>query len=284
MAEKKTKEAKYEDLLKAMSEGEFGMAKFLWDRIEEMDGCVDDSEEKIVELQKKIDAFISEYEDPEDGETPSDDKLLKLIKPLIPAPLPGVPGPKPSKKELMDLIIPMIPEPSDFPPGKPGKPGKPGERGKNGRMPKHEWNGTFIRFEIEPGVWGEWKNLQGPSSVGSHESFGDMSGSITVRNGNQTFEGVTSIKFGTNLTVTRSGSGIVVDASGGGSGSTLTFETPGGTVNDSNTTFTVVNQPLYIVVNGAQYFAGVGYTYTPGQIDLNFPVGQNGFIRSAYNS
>ena len=76
---------------------------------------------------------------------------------------------------------------------------------------------------------------------------------------------------------------------GGGSsssGSTLTAETPTGTVDDSNQTFTVAHTPLYIVVNGGQYTAGQGIfaSYVAPTITLNAPVGSTGFIQSFYNS
>lgn len=80
---------------------------------------------------------------------------------------------------------------------------------------------------------------------------------------------------------------------GGGGGSsvvvggfTLTAETPTGTVNDSNTSFTVSHEPLYIVVNGAQYTVGDGiYTsYAAGTITLSSAVGVGGFIKSFYNA
>lgn len=72
-----------------------------------------------------------------------------------------------------------------------------------------------------------------------------------------------------NLTFTSSASGA--------------FETPVGTVDDSNTTFTVSNTPLYIIVNGAQYIEGTGLfsSYSGGTITLSAPVGTGGFIRSA---
>ena len=40
---------------------------------------------------------------------------------------------------------------------------KAGPAGPVGPMPKHEWKGTAIRFEIEPGKWGKWVDLQGPA-------------------------------------------------------------------------------------------------------------------------
>lgn len=74
--------------------------------------------------------------------------------------------------------------------------------------------------------------------------------------------------------------------SGGGSGKILTVETPVGTVDDSNTTFTVMNTPLFIDINGSSYVAGTGLfsSYSLGVITLSSAVGTGGFIRSFYNA
>ena len=45
---------------------------------------------------------------------------------------------------------------------KPGPRGEPGTQGPIGPMPRHEWDGTKLRFEIQPGQWGEWVDLRGP--------------------------------------------------------------------------------------------------------------------------
>jgi hypothetical protein len=87
---------------------------------------------------------------------------------------------------------------------------------------------------------------------------------------------------GAGVTATRTATGVVnVTIAGGGGAS---FETPTGTVNDTNLTFTVANTPLYIIVNGIIYFSGTGVfvSYAGGTITLNTPVGTGGFIRSAY--
>lgn len=62
------------------------------------------------------------------------------------------------------------------------------------------------------------------------------------------------------------------------------FEEPVGEVNTTNRTFTVSNIPLYIVVNGAVYFEGHGYTRSGLTLTLTRPVGtgSNVFIRSFY--
>ncbi len=68
------------------------------------------------------------------------------------------------------------------------------------------------------------------------------------------------------------------------SGSSLSKETPSGTVNDTNLTFTVTHQPFYINVNGLIYEAGDGIyaSYSGGTITLSSPVGTGGFIKSYY--
>lgn len=39
--------------------------------------------------------------------------------------------------------------------------GRRGRRGRTGHAPKHEWNEdrTRVRFETNPGQWGEWSAL-----------------------------------------------------------------------------------------------------------------------------
>ncbi len=83
-------------------------------------------------------------------------------------------------------------------------------------------------------------------------------------------------------TVTSKWECIGNDNATGSGGTSISFETPVGTVNDSNVTFTVSNTPKYIIQNGLQYFAGAGYTLATLTITLDNPVGTGGFIRSAY--
>ena len=55
------------------------------------------------------------------------------------------------------------------PAGERGPQGPAGERGPRGLagaagpMPRHEWRGSWLRFELEPGKWGQWANLLGPA-------------------------------------------------------------------------------------------------------------------------
>lgn len=67
---------------------------------------------------------------------------------------------------------------------------------------------------------------------------------------------------------------IEVDTSSGG----YTVETPAGTVDGSNTAFTVTVAPVYIVIDGVTYFVNNGYTLSG--LNLTVSVPPTGFIRS----
>lgn len=71
---------------------------------------------------------------------------------------------------------------------------------------------------------------------------------------------------------------------GGGTGKTLTLETPVGTVNGVNTTFTVSNTPVFVEIDGMLRVPGYGYTYAAPTIttDALTPPAQN--ITSFYNA
>ena len=287
MATETSKEKRYEDLVNAVAGGELKMVKFLWNLVSEIDALVQQTPQAQIEKRmKEVDALLKKLKDnpPKNGETPTTSQLMALITPLIPKPIKGDPGKTPSKAELKALIESLIPDPI---PGEPGisLPGKPG---KAGRMPRHEWRGTFIRFEIAPDEWGEWTNVQGAPAEGIEYGGGPgVMPNIIVRTASgQRFQGVTEIVFADNLTVTKTNNGVSVSGEngGGGGGGGLDFETPSGTIDDSNVTFDVLNTPLYLVVNGAQYFEGVHYSLAGLTITLNDPIGTGGFIRSAFGT
>lgn len=108
-----------------------------------------------------------------------------------------------------------------------------------------------------------------------------------VVNGSQLFSGDGYTFDLPSLTITLDdvvGTGGFIRSAFETPGTSPQFETPSGTVDDSNVTFTVVHTPLYVVVNGAQYFDGAGYTLVGNTITLNDVVGTGGFIKSAYVS
>src|SRR5690606_20789694 len=48
------------------------------------------------------------------------------------------------------------------PRGPKGEPGPQGEKGDPGPMPRHQWVGTALRFELPDSNWGDLVDLQGP--------------------------------------------------------------------------------------------------------------------------
>jgi len=63
--------------------------------------------------------------------------------------------------------------------GRDGVDGKDGERGPMGPMPKHEWQGTKLRFQQTDKRWGKWTDLQGPAGKSGGGVFGGGGGSGT---------------------------------------------------------------------------------------------------------
>lgn len=51
-------------------------------------------------------------------------------------------------------------------PGRDGLDGAPGEPGQTGPMPKHQWQGTKLRFQQTAKRWGKWVDLRSPANGG----------------------------------------------------------------------------------------------------------------------
>lgn len=76
-----------------------------------------------------------------------------------------------------------------------------------------------------------------------------------------------TVRAGTNITITANGDGTKTITSSGGSGATM--EVPTGAVDSSNTVFTVIHAPLYIIVDGLVRREGKGYSYAAGTITVD---------------
>ena len=62
------------------------------------------------------------------------------------------------------------------------------------------------------------------------------------------------------------------------SGSGVIVETPTGTINSVNTSFTVTAQPKWVVSDGVTFFSGAGYSYAALVITMEIPPSQ--YIRA----
>jgi hypothetical protein len=61
-----------------------------------------------------------------------------------------------------------------------GKDGKDGEAGKSGAIPKHEWDGTRLRFQKPDGKWGEWVDLRGKRGPKGADGESGSSGGAAI--------------------------------------------------------------------------------------------------------
>lgn len=262
----KTKEQRYEEVVNAVAGGELQMVKLIWGLLEEVDSIVQKTPQAIIDKRvAEVDAILEKLRKnpPQNGVSPSKQEIIELIRPLIPPAVPGKNGKTPTTERLLALIEPLIP---DIPVAIPGIQGKPGPRGVAGRVPKHEWSGTFLRFELPGGEWGPWTNLQGVPSEG----------------GGMPFQGAPEavIKAGTDISVRRDASGayvITYTGTGGGGGGT-TYEVPIGDVDAINASFVVSAEPKSVISDGLKYFDGAGYTYSAPNIVMDIP--PSSFIRA----
>jgi hypothetical protein len=62
----------------------------------------------------------------------------------------------------------------------PGPPGPEGPRGPIGPMPRHEWNGTELRFQLAPDRWGAWVDLKGDKGDKGEDGKGGGVGTAIV--------------------------------------------------------------------------------------------------------
>ena len=72
--------------------------------------------------------------------------------------------------------------------------------------------------------------------------------------------------------------------SAGQGGKTLTPETPTGTVNGSNLTFSVLNTPVLLFTDGLYRYITTDYTYSGGVITMNALIPPVNSIISFYNA
>lgn len=70
-------------------------------------------DQRVEKIASRLAAKLATLEKGNDGHTPTEDELLKLIKPLIPILKQPADGKTPTKEELLALIRPLIPQVRD---------------------------------------------------------------------------------------------------------------------------------------------------------------------------
>ena len=192
-----------------------------------------------------------------DGKTPTVAELQAIIKPLIPPPAEN--GKTPVKGV-------------DYFDGKDGSPDQPDEI-----VAKINKSTKIIDAERIRGLVKAFELLDKYGTNPTGVSIGGGKNIRFLTSGTEISQHVTEINFSTGITATYANNGrITLTASGGGGGATI--ETPTGSVNASNTSFTVSAEPQYVVSDGITYFDGAGYTYSALTVTMTVPPSQ--YIRA----
>lgn len=244
--------------------------------------------------------YLDELEDKIDGAIPTFNEVISKVKGKdsdVPGPK-GDKGDKGDRGEKGDSI--RGPKGDKGDPGRDGRDGAPGRDGKNGKDGKNGFDGAsdsgediikkINRTPIGDGLKIDNEHIEG---------FEDLKTSIrNVNRVNSTpigfrayVDGVkkgllqdVNFKAGSNMTVTHSvvnGLPTITFAStgtGGGGG----WETPSGTVNGTNTVFTVANEPVIVIADGTIYIDGSGYSYSGGTITFLDSLAPKFWIRSSF--
>lgn len=207
----------------------------------------------------------------------------------------GEKGDKPTAKELMTLITPLIPDVKDGEDGKSPDPievakiveeeiiddlPKYGEKFRDGleilrgdeRLDKSAVKGIE---EIEENIKKINITYQG------HGGSGLRGIELYVDNVSKGLIQFLNLVEGTGVTLSHAVVGerhdVTISSTGGTGGG---WETPVGTVDGSNTSFTVSNEPETVMADGATYTDGFGYTYLAGTITMDIAPKQ--WIRSSF--
>lgn len=288
-----TPEKKRKDLLKLAEAGGTDKELALLDKIHDLEDKFDETVSKIKESVPDLVDLLKDVRgrDGEDGESivgPKGDKGDRGERgpegKQGPQGIPGKEGKTPLPGELKALIEPLIPQvvaideialansiQADIESKLPAL-------GKAVRDALELLNGDD-RLDITAlrGIE-ELKNL----IDGAVQKAGVKSGwgahPLTIQQSGTTKAKVARVINFTGATVSINASGVITVAITGGTG--YTKETPTGTINGSNKTFTVTSTPVYIVVDGATYFENDGYTIVGTTVTT--VVAPTGFIRSFF--
>jgi hypothetical protein len=220
-----------------------------------------DRREQILKGIEKVSAF--QYAPPKngrpgrDGVTPSDAHLVALITPIIKKLLPSkeqimdmIYACMPTDAQLKDLIQPLIPE---------------AKRGQDGRS----ISTTAIAEMVEAAA-----ARYASQSALSPDAIAQAAIPLIEQKMNEARKGWFGgggggdlVRAGSGIAITTNNIGAkVISASGG-----VAWSTPTGTVNGTNTVFTVASEPTEVLSDGTIFVDGAGYSYAALTITLTNP-------------
>lgn len=228
------------------------------------------------DIQELIDEVFSRIEIPtvKDGVTPragvdypTRDQIREYINNLFST----IPRPKDGKDAVVDYDLIMLDVLSQIPVPKDGSPDTGEEI-----IAKINFSKTLIRKEHIEGLVDAINNIQHTASLPVTTAFynGLRAKNLTIIGGTARQEGDTvyvTVSSGSGqVNSVVAGAGIDVDATDPANPivSTEAPETPTGTVDGNNVTFTVTRAPHYINVDGLNKYESLGYTYSTGTITI----------------
>lgn len=210
------------------------------------------------------------------GDTPSDEEIVELIKPLIPEPVPGKDGYTPVKGV-------------DYFDGKDGKDGKPGKDGLDGESIVGPQGPAGRDGKVGPAgspdtaaqIVAKLKSLKGKERL-SYDDLKDLpppspaSKSIEIYDESGLIDGnLERINFaGAGVAASSDGRGTITVVITGGSGGTVHTETPSGAIDGVNAVYTVPTDitTVFSFAIGGQFIHPEHYSTTGNQITLDAPL------------
>lgn len=188
----------------------------------------------------------------------------------------GKDGEAPTRKELVSLIKPLIPE------AIPGKDGKDGADLLMTDPQKIADALNTLKDVLEPSLIKGYLTIDSiikEIKKGKLLELKDIKGARLDMNDQRWHGGGPTLVAGTGITITDNSNGTkTLTASGG-----LNSETPTGTVDGSNLTFTATHTPVFLITDGLIRVETVDYTLAGLVITMNATIPPCSFIRSLYN-
>lgn len=181
-------------------------------------------------------------------------EIVNAVKPHIPVPVKGEPGPS-ATVDIAKIVK---------------------EVQRNVKIPK-EINVQEVKLEILDELTKGTKRINVKHIEGLAEGLEQTLGPIRSL--------AAGFRGGGDIVI--AGSGVTINSVNGkkvisATGATILSEIPVGAVNASNTSYTVAHTPLFIIVDGMFRVSGQGYTYAAGTITVDPLEAPAQFIRSYY--